>query len=284
MNAGVPAVLDAVPRVLASDAARERVRCVAIALPSSTGGILECHLGHPDRVDVAVRLDPAGRATYGVPDGVRAWVECDAGSTGEYGLFAGVGSLPHGVRPSCPDADGWLRLAALVRAEPLGAAAAARLRVILDRVPHGAWPSWVGALPGRDGDVRLTVAGLTRATVGTYLAAVGVARETRDAAVALAADVPVVVHLDVGSALGDDVGVEVPASSPRRVARLAARLLAEAGTDATPADALARWPGVTVADGLRIVRRVSHLKVVLRASAPPRQKAYLYYGDLGVAA
>ena len=285
MNADPRALLDALPPPLASAAARERLRLVARALPACTGGGFECHLGDADRVDVLVRLDEAGRDMFGVPRGLSAWIECDAGTTAAYGLFAGVGTLPHGVRPiGVPDPDGWVRLAALVRARLLGAVPEAVLRACLAAVPFGAWPSWVGALPGRDGDVRLTVSGLTRATVATYLAAVGVPRETVAAAVALAADAPMVAHLDVGDGLGGDVGVEVPASSPRRVARLAARLLAEAGEDPAPAEAIARWPGVTVADGVRIVRRLNHLKVVLRASAPPRQKAYLYYGSLGVAA
>jgi hypothetical protein len=278
VNADPLALLAAVPGALADDAARGHVRDAAGVLPASSGGGFECHLGDPGRVDLSVRLD--GYGPLGAP--FLTWLERDAGAAAT-GRYDGVPAGPHRTRPpALPGPDGWVRAAAEVRGAALPRAAEARLRGCLAGLPGGAWPTWVGALPGRDGDVRLTANGLTAATLATYLA--GFPSDVVAGAVALAATVPAVaVHLDVGAELGPAVGVEVVVS-PRRTATLAAALLAGAGRDPAPAAAVTRWPGVTVVAGVRVVRRVNHLKVVLRPGEPPRPKAYLYYGALGGAA
>jgi hypothetical protein len=254
-------------------------------MPPGTGGILECRVEDPDRIDLAVRylheelaeaapepLRPLSRLWRAAPPpGQRVvWLELDlpAGSTPVASVFAGPGGLAPAMPPDCAEWQAILAaLAADAPPEPVWR--------LLDCLPEGAWIGYLGWMRGRT--LRATVWGLAPDAVPPllHLLAWPGDRAALDLRLDLArhAAARLTLALDLAGAADPAWGIEL---SPSRAEGWPALLTAAALPAAWEA-ALLAWPGVsTTADGARLARRLNHVK--FGPAGPP--KAYLYYGLL----
>jgi hypothetical protein len=166
------------------------------------------------------------------------------------------------------------------------------------KLPSGAYVPYVGAMLGRDEQsVRICLLGMDTATLFKYLEQLRGAEWTAPHATLIAElanaqpDGPLrgqyLVHLDVGERGLWRLGVEFACSRKEQLRgalteqELLRRLVALGLARGDKCVALNAWPGtmVTRVPGVDtervVVRRVNHLKIVLRPEREPEAKAYL---------
>jgi type 2 lantibiotic biosynthesis protein LanM len=228
------------------------------------------------------------------------WLEFDVDATSRAlvpGVFACFGELA----PPHYSPERWHRYARAALA-PLcdGApspALARELALCFAALPAGAYVPYVGVMLGRsDESVRLCITGLSADALAAYLAAVGWPVQRSDV-MSLVEDLSAVhpagplhgagmLHLDLTAQGTWRVGLEFACQRPPqlrgelREGALIERLVALGLASNEKGAALHRWPGGSATrapDGQErvLVRRVNHVKLVLRPDRAPEAKAYL---------
>lgn len=248
----IRAVAPALDRALVSEQALAGLTAAGDLLPLTTGGGFECHLGQPDRVDLAVRFmtedggrealqgalaRPAGPLSGPEWGGIRQlvqawtapghpaysrvrnlWLEWDLGTTRARlpGVFFDVAPGPGGIDG---EVDLALALAGALKGRALPPEVWERMAACCRGLPTHAWLRYVGVMLGREGDgIRLALYGLRPQDLTQYLEAAGWPGEPAvvDEAAALAATAhpSLVVGLDVSESVGPALGVEFALHGP----------------------------------------------------------------------
>lgn len=290
LTGALSAVDDCLAPALATEEARQRVRRAAAAIPPVSGLGLECHLGDPDRVDLAVRWRRHERAASGAPWDAVAW-RCFDGNAPS-GAYLGPGANAT-ERCTRDELDDWLAgLDALTHEQGARVPATAHptLAALFERLGEEERVTYLGFLPGRDAEaVRVVIGGVPADGLPACLDRLGwpgdVGEISDRLAPALMVSAPPVVQLEVGEAVRDPLGVELRPLSrdweallatmlPLDLRDLRAAILGWAGSERLderwPWELRTRWDGA--------VRRINHLKWSFRPGSDPLLKAYLYLG------
>jgi hypothetical protein len=233
------------------------------------------------------------------------WLEFDVRTRGSSGrapipsMFVDFAADVYRGSPSRRTAAAMNALRALGGAG-LAAETASAVRECVLRLPTTALLLYMGSMLARPGHgVRLCIMGLDTPELTRYLASVGwsgardeLERLTREIGRldGGAHDRPAVVHLDVGSAVRPQLGLEYPFERQRQAQgaiadqELLGFLTAHGLATPGEAAALATWPGTTVATMPHelwpsvVVRRVNHVKLVIDAHGSLAAKLYLCFG------
>ncbi len=272
------AVLPHLAPWIADEGARQRVLSAAAAWPAVSGFGLECRMGHPNRLDLAVRFSarehgllPASLPAPPLP-GMTLWLERDIPrhGPGGIGIFAGPGRGGNAIlRPSfdiCALGD-WLyrgRMPAWARRFLAGAAAS---------LPDPAWIAYLGRFPHRDPDaLRVNLSAPTLGDLAEALATLGV-----PALPALPAgpEMRASASFDIRDGRAQSPALELaPLDAgcwPDCLARLAPF------ADLAPlGDALPLWRGASPHPRGFLARRLNHVKLGFCADEPRAAKAYFY--------
>lgn len=295
-------VAPALPAALVSGSCLVGLRALIGPFPAVSGWGLECHLGEPDRVDLAVRFtkDEGGaealsrlaarRGWHGVGALSALWRDtgCDIGQIARFvwleldadsqetappGVFVDIGAAAPRT---------WVEVAETIAGGPLPEGTVDCAASIHDALPPGASVRYIGVMPGRDPlALRIAVYGLSPNEILPFTTLAGWSGDEADVKRLLVASAPwaehVVLHLDVASDVGPTLGVELHATR----AGSWWQLLRVASGEARREAALA-WPGTTESDTVgAIVRRINHLKVTHRPGTAAGVKIYLYCGHIG---